>query len=276
MDIKNETVWITGAGRGLGRELALTFGRQGYNLLLTDICKNILECPYNMASLEDLEKTREMVLAQRSDINVVIKECDVRNYLDIEEMLIQSLEELDNIDILINNAGIVGPGGKESHLLDGEEWNVVIDINLNGPWKCSKAIIPLMMRNNKGVILNIGSIAGTIAFGSFSSYIASKHGLIGLTKALAVDYAKYNIRVNCISPTSMKDEERLDSQMLNGVAEMYGTNLMTYMRTSSQNHLTNELINASDVANTCLWLSSEYASQITGINIPVDAGYTVK
>lgn len=272
--LEGKTAWITGAARGIGRAIAITFAREGANLLLTDICQNISECPYAMGTLERLEHSAAM--CREIGRRVAALPCDVRAQARIDDTVRAGLMEFGKIDVQVNNAGIVGPGGKSAHLLREEEWAIVIDVDLNGAWRCARAVLPHMVSRREGSILNIASTGGLVGFQGFASYVAAKHGVIGLTKALAIDYAARSIRVNCICPTSVQDEPVLNSEMLRGVAAMYGVDLEHYEEMSRHHHPLGTLIRAEDVAWACVWLASDESRRVTGTTVVVDAGFTAR
>ena len=175
-----------------------------------------------------------------------------------------------------SNAGLVGPSAAPAHELDERAWSVMIDVDLSGVWRSAKAVLPDMVRARRGVIVNVASTAGLVAFPFFSNYVAAKHGVIGLTRALALDYAAQGIRVNAVCPTSIRDEAELDSGMLGGVAGMLGLDLADYEALSLPHHPQGALVGAGDIAAAITWLASDAASRITGAAIPVDAGFTVR
>ena len=270
----SSTVVITGAGRGIGRATATAFAGQGASLLLWDICEEIPECPYPLATREQLEETAELCRAQGAE--AVTGVVDVRKMDEIESALTQGQSELGPIAVLVNNAGLVGPAGMPAHELSEGEWAVVVDVDLNGVWRCSRAVLPGMMSRRNGVIVNISSTAGLVAFPHFANYVAAKHGVIGLTRALALDYAPYGIRVNAVCPTSVRDDPALASGMLAGVADMLGVDAEDYEALSLPHHPLGTLVEARDVAAAVLWLASEAAARVTGAAIPVDAGFTAR
>jgi len=268
------TVFITGAARGVGRSTALAFAREGANLLLSDICAPIDECPYPLGSTEQLEETARRCGELGS--RVATAAVDVRDQSQIDEAVRVCHAELGTIDVLINNAGLVGPGGAPAHQLDERAWTTMIDVDLNGPWRCAKAVLPDMLARRGGTIVNVASTAGMVAFPFFANYVSAKHGLIGLTRALALDYAPHAIRVNAVCPTSIRDEPELDSAMLAGVASMLGVDREDYEALSLPHHPLGALIEAGDVAAAIVWLCSAGAGRVTGAVIPVDAGFTAR
>jgi NAD(P)-dependent dehydrogenase (short-subunit alcohol dehydrogenase family) len=268
------TVFITGAARGIGRATALGFADAGDNLLLTDICAPIDACPYPLATRDDLDETAERCRERGSRVAVAV--ADVRQLEQIEAAVELGRAEIGPIDVLVNNAGLVGPAAAAAHELSEEAWEVVLDVDLSGVWRCARAVLPEMVARRSGVIVNVSSTAGLVAFPLFSNYVAAKHGVIGLTRALALDYAPYSIRVNAVCPTSVRDEPELASGMLHGVAGMLGVGLDDYEGLSLPHHPLGSLIVAADVAGAISWLASDAAARVTGAVLPVDAGFTAR
>lgn len=266
------TVFITGAGRGVGRATATAFAEAGDDLLLTDICAPIDECPYPLSTREALEETAE--LARRAGARVVAAEADVRSAEQVEAAVARARDELGPVSVLVNNAGIVGPAGRPAHELSDAEWSVMLDVDLGGVWRCAKAVLPDMLQRRRGAIVNIASTAGLVAFPHFANYVAAKHGVIGLTKALALDYASSGIRVNAVSPTSVRDDP--PPGMLDGVAGMLGLDAEDYEALSLPHHPLGTLVEGRDVAAAVLWLASDAAARVTGAVVPVDAGFTAR
>jgi NAD(P)-dependent dehydrogenase (short-subunit alcohol dehydrogenase family) len=269
-----ETVFITGAARGVGRATALAFAREGASLLLSDICAPIEACPYPLGTEEQLQESARR--CQAVGARVVSATLDVRDSAQIAEAVERCHAELGEIDVLVNNAGLVGPAGAPAHELDERAWTTMLDVDLNGPWRCAKAVLPDMLARRGGAIVNVASTAGTVAFPFFANYVAAKHGLIGLTRALALDYAPHSIRVNAVCPTSIRDEPELDSAMLAGVASMLGVDREDYEALSLPHHPLGTLVSAADVAAAIVWLCSNGAGHVTGAVIPVDAGFTAR
>jgi len=268
------TVFITGAGRGVGRSTAEAFAEAGANLLLLDICRDVEGCPYPMATRVDLDETADRCRARGARVLAVA--ADVRSASEVDDAVARCHDDLGRVDVLVNNAGIVGPGGVAAHELDEHAWSVMIDIDLTGPWRCARAVLPDLVAKRSGAIVNVASTAGLVAFPHFANYVAAKHGLIGLTRALALDYAPYGIRVNAVAPTSIRDEPELASGMLRGVAGMLGVGADDYEVLSLPHHPLGSLVNAADVSGTIMWLASDAAAHITGAVIPVDAGFSIR
>ena len=269
-----QTVFITGAARGIGRATAVAFAGAGANVLLTDICAEIEGCPYPLGTHAQLEETARRVRALGSRAATIA--ADVRDQAQLDAAVAHCHEHLGTVDVLINNAGLVGPAGAPAHELDERAWTLMIDVDLNGVWRCAKAVLPDMVRARRGVVINVASTAGIVAFPFFANYVAAKHGVIGLTRALALDYAAYGIRVNAVCPTSVRDEPDLDSGMLAGVAGMLGVDLVDYEALSLPHHPQGALVTAADIAAAIQWLASDGAARMTGAVIPVDAGFTAR
>jgi NAD(P)-dependent dehydrogenase (short-subunit alcohol dehydrogenase family) len=266
------TVLITGAGRGVGRATATAFADSGDDVMLVDVCAPIEGCPYPLATREDLEGTAER--CRRRGARVATAVADVRRHDEVADAVAQCHETLGPVDVLVNNAGLVGPAGVAAHELTEEAWAVVLDVDLGGVWRCAKAVLPDMVSRRSGVIVNVASTAGLVAFPHFANYVAAKHGVVGLTRALALDYAGHSIRVNAVCPTSVRDDPSLASGMLHGVAGMLEVDLADYEALSIPHHPLGTLVDAADVAAAIVWLASDAAARVTGAVVPVDAGFT--
>jgi NAD(P)-dependent dehydrogenase (short-subunit alcohol dehydrogenase family) len=268
------TVAITGAARGIGRATALAFAETGADLFLLDVGADIPECPYPLGSEEQLEETAAR--CRRFGVRAVTAVADVRDADQVGAAFSRCAAELGAVDVLVNNAGIVGPGGKLAHEFSEAEWTAMVEVDLGGVWRCAKAVLPEMMRRRAGAIVNVSSTAGLVAFPYFANYVAAKHGVVGLTRALALDYAPFSIRVNAICPTSVRDDPRLDSAMLHGVAGMLELELADYEALTMQHHPLGRLVDAEDVAAAAVWLASAGARSVTGTIVPIDAGFTTR
>ena len=185
-DFKSRTAVITGGGQGFGLDIAKRFLGSGARVIIWDIDEDLLKSVTNEANNENLS------------YNVV----DVSNYSQIEQYVSQ-ITSKDNIDILINNAGITGPTAPLWEY-DIEEWNKIVQINLMGTFNCCRAIVPNMIKNNYGRIVNVASVSGKDGNANASAYSSGKAGAIGLTKSLGKELADKNIAVNAVTPAGAK------------------------------------------------------------------------
>ncbi|MDG2061534.1 MAG: SDR family NAD(P)-dependent oxidoreductase [SAR86 cluster bacterium] len=238
-------VVITGAGSGIGRACAIKFQENGYQVACLDI---------------DLQEAKNTLKLINSDGRAY--QVDVSDYKIVEKISQNLISNLCSPCALINCAGI-SPNPMPTHLYDIEEWKRVIDINLNGSFYMMKYLIPALLENSNSSIVNISSVLGVVANATTSGYAASKHAIVGLTKATALDYAQQGLRVNCVGPgvieTNMTKEILADPK--------------TKEMLSSQTPI-GRVAKPREVANLIYYLSSEDAEFITGSFFPIDGGYT--
>jgi NAD(P)-dependent dehydrogenase (short-subunit alcohol dehydrogenase family) len=272
--LQGRTAVVTGAARGVGRATALAFAAEGADLILLDVCDDLPGCPYPLSRPDQLDATAK--LCRDLGTGVYAAPADVRDQAQVDAVVAAGLKQFGRIDVLVNNAGIVAPAGVPAHEVSEQDWSLLIDVNLTGSWRCAKAVLPAMLARRGGSIVNIASTAGAVAFRLFAGYVTAKHGVVGLTRALAVDYAPHGIRVNAVSPTSVYDDPSGDPGMLSGVASIMRVDLDAYERTSHQLHPLNTLAYPEDVASAALWLASDESARTTGTVLFVDAGFTVR
>lgn len=274
--IEGAVVLITGAARGQGRSHALRFAREGADVILLDSVAPIDGIGYGMPSPQDLKCVAEEVrgLGRRA----FVVQADVRNLDDVATGVGSAVEELGRLDTLVANAGVLG-ATKPTWEMTPEEWSTVVDINLTGVWNSVKVAVPLMIASgNGGSVILISSIAGLRGVPSVASYVAAKHGLVGLAGSLANEVAEYGIRVNTVHPTNVRTpmidnptsarifRPDLEAPTLeDGVAVLERINL-----------LPTPWIDPEDVSAAVLWLASAEARYVTGAAIPVDAGMLSK
>lgn len=234
---------VTGAGRGIGKEISLTFAREGADVVCLD-----LDLESASSTAKEIEELGRRSMALR---------CDVSDLSEVESALKSALDKFGRIDILVNNAGIT----RDNLLLrmSEEEWDMVLKVNLKGAFNCCKVIVKHMMKQRSGKIINIASIIGLMGNVGQTNYAASKGGLIAFTKSLAKELAPRNINVNAIAPgfirTAMTEAlpEEVKEQMLKNIPlARFGE--------------------PSDVANVALFLASPLSDYITGQVLVVDGG----
>ena len=239
IDFKNKNILITGASGGIGNELVNKFVSLGGNVLGTGT------------------KTEKLDLLKKKYSSIKVKKFDVSEHARIEEFIENVTLELGGLDILINNAGT--NMDNLSLRMKEEEWKKIIDINLTSTFLLTKNGIKKMLKNKFGRIVNITSVVGHTGNIGQANYSASKAGIIGMSKSLAIEYAKKNITINCVSPGFIQ------SNMTMNIADkvkMYLTSRIPMGRLGS----------GEDVSNCVAFLSSTQASYITGETIHVNGG----
>jgi len=239
IDFKNKNILITGASGGIGNELVKKFVSLGGNVLGTGT------------------KTEKLDLLKKKYPNIKVKKFDVIDHSRIEEFIDNVALELGGLDILVNNAGT--NMDNLSLRMKEEEWKKVIDINLTSTFLLTKSAIKKMLKNKFGRIINITSIVGHTGNLGQANYSASKSGIVGMSKSLAIEYAKKNITINCVSPGFIQ------SDMTMNIAEkvkLYLTSRIPMGRLGT----------GEDVSNCVAFLSSTEASYITGETIHVNGG----
>ena len=239
INFKNKNILITGASGGIGNELVKKFVSLGANILGSGT------------------KTEKLELIKKQYPNIKVKKFDIGNHSEIEEFIDSVSLELGGLDVLINNAGI--NLDNLSIRMKVEEWKKVIDINLTSTFLLSKYAIKKMLKNRFGRIVNITSVVGHVGNLGQPNYSASKAGIIGMSKSLAIEYAKKNITINCVSPGFIV------SDMTMGIADK--VKLYLTSRIPMGKFGTGE-----DVSNCVAFLSSEQASYVTGETIHVNGG----
>lgn len=261
-EFAGKVAFITGAAHGQGRATALALAREGAQVLGFDLARPLSYPGYQMGSPDELESLA-------SACRELGTECltfagDVRDDVAITRAVDAATARFGRIDILFNNAGICAYG--LAHELTEEAWDAMLDINLKGAWLVARRVIPVMMRQRSGVIINNSSIAGLRGMGRLSHYAASKWGLTGLTKSWAIELAPYGIRVNSLHPTGV------NTPMNDGLAALEGLTPRQIAERSAGNLLPVPWIEPEDVANAVLYLASDRARFVTGAPLVIDAG----
>jgi 3-oxoacyl-[acyl-carrier protein] reductase len=243
-DFSGKTIFITGAGNGIGRATAVAFARAKANIILTDIDKD---------SISLLAKQ----IVQEFKTKCLAVQMDVTNKEQVDSAVAKGMQEFVTIDVLVNNAGIVQKGSFEE--ITWDDWKKILDINVGGAVLCTQAVIEHMKAKRFGKIINISSIGGEVgAVVAAASYAASKAALIGLTKSLAKVYAPYNININAVAPGPVKTK----------LAKNLGHEVKMVPL--------GRLGEPEDIAEVIVFLASEKASFITGATIDVNGGMFMK
>jgi NAD(P)-dependent dehydrogenase (short-subunit alcohol dehydrogenase family) len=274
MSLRGKTVVITGAGRGIGRACAIRCADAGADLALYDVAADIESIPYPLATREQLERTAELCRARGASALTVVG--DVRDAERVKALVASCLDRYGSIDALINSAGIAAPSGVPVHEIEEADWSLMLGINLSGVWRMIKAVVPHMVERRCGSIVNVASTAGLVGYRHFAGYVAAKHGVIGLTKAAALDCAPLHVRVNAICPGSVRDEPSVEGRMLSDIARSLRVPLDEYEHTFTAAQPTNELVDPWQVAATAVWFASDDARHVTGAVLAVDGGFTAR
>ena len=261
-EFAGKVAFITGAAHGQGRATALALAREGARIAAFDVAGPLSYPGYEMGSTDELTSLAEACAELGSECLAFAG--DVRDDKAVTRAVATTAERFGRIDILFNNAGICAYG--LAHELTEEAWDSMLDINLKGAWLVARRVIPLMIRQRSGVIINNSSVAGLRGMGRLSHYAASKWGLTGLTKSWAIELAQYGIRVNSIHPTGV------NTPMNDGLAALEGLTPKEIAERSAGNLLPVPWIEPEDVAQAVLYLASDRARYITGAPFLIDAG----
>ena len=245
---------VTGGGSGIGRETALGFARRGARVVVAD---------RNAAAGE---QTARLIADTGGDSTFVAS--DVSKASDVEAMIKRCVEVYGRLDCAHNNAGISGSGGAvrgPTADYSEESWDAVIGINLKGVWLCMKYELQQMLSQGGGAIVNTASIAGLVGIPGNIGYVASKHGVVGLTRAAALEYAARNIRVNAVCPGY------IDTPLIEALTSDAPTRAAIEAR-----HPQGRLGQPGEIADAVLWLCSDAASFVNGHTLTVDGGYVAQ
>jgi (+)-trans-carveol dehydrogenase len=259
---------ITGGARGIGRECALALARGGADLILLDRCSQPTTTLYAGASPDDLARTQEEI--QGLGRHALTIQADVTKEAELRVAVSEALGRLGRIDILICSAGIFTWGRLWE--LTEEQWDETIDVNLKGVWLTLKTLVPHMIERRYGRIVVLSSTAGLRGWAEVSHYAASKHGVIGLARSLALEVGEHGVTVNAVCPT------RVPTEMVT-FPDYYehecgpGATLDDLARaTRAELVLPTDFVSATAIADAVSWLASDEAAYVTGTAVVVDAG----
>ncbi len=243
--VEGKVALVTGGGSGIGRQACLVFSREGARVVVCDV------------ALEGGEETVSQI--EQAGGQATFIKADVAQTAAVEALVAKTVETYGRLDCAYNNAGIAGQTARVADDT-GQNWDRILSINLKGVWLCLKYEIAHMLKQGGGAIVNTASDAGLIGLRRAGAYVASKHGVVGLTKTAALEYAKSNIRVNAVCPGP------IDTPMLRGSSER----VIDAMAAAQPN---GRLGQPQEIAEAVVWLCSNAASFVTGHPMPVDGGY---
>jgi SDR family mycofactocin-dependent oxidoreductase len=271
--LDGKVAFITGAARGQGRSHAIRLATEGAAIIAVDICRDLDTVPYPLGTPADLAETVAQI--ESLDRRVVAAQVDVRDAAALRAALNEGVAELGGVDIVLPNAGILGDLGNADSDQD-QYFREVIDINLTGVWNTISAAAPIMIEQGRGGSIVMTSSTqgltgrGGNGSGALSGYCAAKHGVVGLMRSFANWLAPHNIRVNSVHPTGV------DTPMIMNEAVGAMIEANPELAGALANLMPVQVIEAIDISNAIAWLVSDEARYVTGVTLPVDAGFCVK
>jgi (+)-trans-carveol dehydrogenase len=266
---------VTGAARGQGRNHAIRLAGEGADVIAIDSCTDVESVPYRLASERELHETASDI--GRLGRRVHCARADVRDFDALDRAVADGVAELGRLDVVVANAGILSFGNTLD--LTESAWRDVIDVNLTGVWATAKAALPHIIDGERGgAVVLVSSVAGLKGFPNVGHYVAAKHGVVGLMRTLANEFASHRIRVNTVNPTNV-DTPMIQHDALwrlylpdaeQPTAEQFRQVSM------GMNPLPIPWVEVDDVTNAVLFLASDEARYVTGIVLPIDGGFSSK
>ncbi len=273
--LDGRVAFITGAARGQGRAHAIRLANDGADIIAIDICRPVSDTiTYPLATSEELAETVRDVEA--TGRKVLAREVDIRDLAALQKVVADGIEQFGRLDIIVANAGVLSWG--RMHEMSEEQWDTVIDINLNGTWRTIRAAVPAMIEaGNGGSIVIVSSSAGLKATPGNGHYSASKHGLVAMTNALAIELGEFGIRVNSIHPYSI-ETPMVEKKAMMDLFAKYPNYVHSFAPMPYQpvNHQSKkglmEFMMPEEVSDVVAWLASDGSATISGSQIAVDRG----
>jgi len=261
---------VTGAARGQGRAIAVRFAQEGADVAICDLGTGANGgTNYALAGSEELDATAKEL--QGVGARVFARPCDVRRTEDVDAFVAAAVAELGPPSVLVNNAGIL-PGPNRAHDITDAEYENVLAVNLGGVFRMSRAVVPHMLTRGGGRIVNTSSSAGLTAAPMFAVYCASKHAVLGLTKAMAAELADDHITVNAVCPGAVKTP--MVEQTAQALAEQTGADVEDILTSFLGTHMIKEFVTSEQIAGAVLFLADPEQTVTTGVALPIDGGWT--
>ncbi len=258
IDLHGKVALVTGPAKGMGAAVTAAFAAEGCDLAL--IGRDVVA----IGPIADGART----LGRK----VTIEACDLTNPSSVDHAVGRALAEFGRIDILVNIAGGSGPIGKTGTETTPEEFDEIVTLNMNGCFHTIRAVAPSMMSRKSGKIVNVGGTFGMRGRAGRMAYSASKWGLRGITKSFALELGPHNVNVNCVAP-GMVDGPRFREKVCADMARRLGITPEEAAERHAADYALRRVSTDADVANACLFLASDAARQITGVDLPVDGGW---
>ncbi len=260
LGLSGKVAVITGPAKGMGRAISLAFADAGAKLVLAG---------------RDLDAVAPVTDAVRHRGRDAIQvACDVTDERACRALAAAAMETFGTIDVLVNVAGGSGPIGKTGVETSMAEFDDIVRLNMTGCFNTMRAVLPAMIAQRSGKIVNVGGTFGMRGRAGRAAYSASKWGLRGITKSFALEVGVHNINVNCVAP-GMVDGARFRDKVCADLARRHGISLEDAMRRHAEDYALKRVSTDVDVANACLFLASDVSRQITGTDLPVDGGWAM-
>ncbi|BBX18568.1 SDR family mycofactocin-dependent oxidoreductase [Mycolicibacterium duvalii] len=273
--LEGRVALITGAARGQGRAHAVRLAHDGADIIAIDVCKSVSDTvTYPMPTPDDLAET--VALVEQAGRKALAREVDIRDLAAQQDVVAAGMEQFGRLDIVVANAGILSWG--RIWEMSEEQWDTVIDVNLNGTWRTIRAAVPAMIEaGNGGSIIVVSSSAGLKATPGNAHYAASKHGLVALTNALALEAGEFGIRVNSIHPYSI-NTPMIEPEAMAAIFAKHPTFLHSFapmplkpVAREGKPGL-QEFMSVEEVADVVAWLAGDGSMTVSGSQIAVDRG----
>jgi NAD(P)-dependent dehydrogenase (short-subunit alcohol dehydrogenase family) len=250
--LANKVALITGGGTGIGHASCLVFAREGAKVVVADVNVDAGE-----GTVRRIQESGGEAIFVRADVSVAG---------DIEALVRTGVSTYGRLDCAFNNAGIAGAIGALTHEYPDDAWDRVIAVNLKGVWLCMKSEIPQMLHQGGGAIVNTASIWGLVGAAGAAAYVASKHGVVGLTRAAALEYASRNLRINAVNPGTIRTP----------ILDPFTLAVPDFESMMTARHPVGRIGRPEEVAEAVAWLCSDAASFVLGQTLAVDGGYTTQ
>jgi NAD(P)-dependent dehydrogenase (short-subunit alcohol dehydrogenase family) len=252
MEFEGKVALVTGAAGGIGRASALAFAEKGAKVVVADVQAD-----------QGAETVR--MIEEKGDEAIFVR-ADVSKSADVQALVSKTVKKFGHLDYAVNNAGIGGANAPTAEYPE-EDWNRIIGVNLTGVWLCMKYEIPEMLKQGKGVIVNTASTMGLTGLSLVCGYVAAKHGVVGLTKVAAMEYAAQGIRVAAICPGFV------ETPMMDEAAAIGGVPKEDFYKALGSFSSAKRVGRPEEIANAVVWLCSEGASYVTGSTLVADGGW---
>lgn len=260
LQLAGRVALITGPAKGMGRAVTLAFAQEGAHLVLAG---------RDLAAIEPVAAE-----ARATGVQALVSACDMTQAADCDATARAALDTFGHIDVLVNVAGGSGPIGKTGWETTPDEFDQIIELNMKGCFNTMRAVLPSMIAQKSGKIVNVGGTFGMRGRAGRMAYSASKWGLRGITKSFALEAGPHNINVNCVAP-GMVDGPRFREKVCANMARSLNITLEEAMQRHAADYALRRVTLDADVANACLFLASDVSRQITGVDLPVDGGWAM-